>query len=462
MSAIEVQDLSIFAGQQRLLGPVSFKVNTAETLVIMGETGAGKSLIAQAIIGTLPESLHMKGTIRHNGRQIDTLPATQRSHLWGREITMLPQEPWQALDPLMICGRQVAETHQYVAGLSRNEARRQTAQDLSKLGLAEAERRLPGTLSGGMAQRFAFATATAGNAPVLLADEPTKGLDSNRQDQIVALLRDVPKNRGTLIAITHDCAVAAALGGELLVLKDGQIVEQGITQEVLANPQAGYTKQLLGSDPAAWPKSPSGNGGKTLLCAHNLCVGRANIPLVEDLSLNVKAGERIAVCGPSGVGKTSLLDTLAGLLKPLRGRVERATDLGPHAVQKLYQDPPTAFPPHMTLARNLQDVAGQHGVAWERVLEHVGDLGLHPALLERKPDSVSGGELQRISIARALIVKPKVLLADEPTSRLDPVTQRDTLELIEKTSRANNIAIVLVTHSRQIADNWADRSINLT
>ena len=461
MTAIEVQQLSVFVEDQRLLGPVSFAVGKGETLVIMGETGAGKSLIAQAILGTLPPALRMEGTIIHNGRRIDNLDDVDRASIWGREITMLPQEPWRALDPLMPSGRQVEETHQYVAGLSPKQAHEQTSKTLETLGLSEAKQRLPGKLSGGMAQRFAFASATAGRAPILLADEPTKGLDSSRRERIVKLLRDVPSNEGTLIAITHECPVAKELGGFLIVLKDGQVVEKGNTEDVLSDPQADYTKQLIAADPVSWSKLEPSQSGDVLLQPQNLSVSRGNTVLIEDLSFALHAGERLAISGPSGIGKTSLLDVLAGLLKPSSGRVKRTSGLAPHSVQKLYQDPPAAFPPFISLRQNLQDVAQHHNVDWQQVMKHILDLGLHPELLERTPNSVSGGELQRVSIARALLVRPKVLLADEPTSRLDPITQRDTLELIERISRSEGIAVVLVTHSPEIADKWADCTIEL-
>lgn len=162
MTVIDVTDLVVFAGAQRLMGPVTFQLEAGETLVIMGETGAGKSLIAQAILGTLPAALRMEGKIALNGRRVDSLPPAERAAMWGREIATLPQEPWLALDPLMKAWRQVAETHVHVAGRARAEARAQTAKDLVALGLDGAEPRLPSQLSGGMAQRVAFAAATAG------------------------------------------------------------------------------------------------------------------------------------------------------------------------------------------------------------------------------------------------------------------------------------------------------------
>ena len=206
----------------------------------MGETGAGKSLIAQAILGTLPKALRAEGEIFLNSRRVDTLARRERATLWGREITSLPQEPWNALDPLMAAWQQVAETYRFVTRLSAHSARSATSEQLISLGLNGKERRLPSQLSGGMAQRVAFAAATAARAPIVLADEPTKGLDLNRQARIVEMLEKVPNEGGTLIAITHDVSVAKALGGDLIVLRHGQLVEKGPTGDILANPQDEY------------------------------------------------------------------------------------------------------------------------------------------------------------------------------------------------------------------------------
>lgn len=459
--SIAVEALSVFFGATRLLGPVSFRVAAGETLIIMGETGAGKSLTAQAILGTLPKELRAEGKITINGRRVDALSPADRSALWGRDIATLPQEPWRALDPLMRAGRQVAEAHRYVAGLPPEGARRACVRDFEILGLEGSERRLPGTLSGGMAQRVAFAAATAGRAPILLADEPTKGLDRERHARVVGLLAQVPDDGGALLVITHEASVARALGGDIIVLRNGRVIEQGLTHLVLADPQDPYTQDLLAADPQAWPKSEGPEDGAVVLTAKDLAVTRGDRVLIEGFDLTLRAGERVALTGPSGIGKTTLLDTLAGLIAPARGSVQRAEGLGRHAVQKLYQDPPAAFPPHVSLERSLRDVARLHGVTWDRVSEYLTALNLYPDLLERRPDAVSGGELQRISVARALTVGPVVLLADEPTSRLDPITQRQTLEMLAGITKDKGISIVLVTHHAAIAENWAHQSIAL-
>lgn len=460
--AISVDGLCVFAGGTRLLGPVRFDVRAGSTLVIMGETGAGKSLIAQAILGTLPADLRAEGHIAINGRRVESLSPADRAALWGREIASLPQEPWRALNPLMRSGRQVTEAHRHVAGLGREAARRAGVEDFATLGLDGAGPRFPGTLSGGMAQRVAFAAATAGRASILLADEPTKGLDAGRHMRVVGLLQQVPRDGGTLLAITHDASVARSLGGDMLVLRDGRLIEEGRTEDVLANSRDPYTQEFIAADPNAWPAAEMPPPGAVVLTARNLAISRGDHVLIKGFDLSLRAGERVAITGPSGIGKTTLLDTLAGLIAPARGSVERAKDLGRHAVQKLYQDPPAAFPPHIPLDRSLRDSARLNGVGWTHVLNRMSELNLQNGLLERRPDSVSGGELQRISIARALTVGPKVLLADEPTSRLDPITQRQTLELLARIAGEQGIAIILVTHNTAIAEKWAHRSIALS
>jgi len=456
-----VDSLTVTHKGKTLIGPVSFSVAAGQSLVIMGETGAGKSLIAQAIMGALPSELIATGKIMLAGRRIDDLPRKEREVIWGRQLAMLPQEPWRALDPLMVSFNQVYESHRFVSGEKRSASRKVTKQYFNKLSLQDAKRKLPSQLSGGMGQRVAFAAALIGEAPVLLADEPTKGLDANRTDTVMELLKEIPAREGLLIVITHDASVAKHIGGDLLVLKDGDVVETGKTQTVLDAPQHDYTKTLIEADPKNWETAVMHQSSDKLISLEQLVAGRKGTAITPPVDIAFSAGKRIALTGPSGAGKSTLLDTVAGLLKPISGKVTPHTKFNPTDIQKIYQDPPAAFATKISLRKSLADVAKLHGVSWNSVVDMLIRLSIGLELLDRKPDEVSGGELQRIAIARALIVKPKLLLADEPTSRLDPITQKNTMTLLREVTSETGTAVFLVTHDDAIAEKWTSESLTI-
>ena len=454
---LELEGVVVRSAGGALVGPVSLALDTGGCLTVMGETGAGKSLLAHAVIGRLPRGLTSRGRIRVDGGRVDRLAAVERAALWGRTLTLMPQEPWRALNPIMRSGRQVDESYRHVAGLSRRAARAATDADLAELDVLMARSRLPGALSGGMAQRIAFAAAKAGGAPLVIADEPTKGLDADRARTVTALLKRVPDAGGALLSVTHDLRLARRLGGAVVFLKDGAVVETGPAETVFANPSSDYARALLAAEPSAWTLPPAVARDESVLRAENLTVGRGGRALVRNFELELLRSERIAIAGPSGSGKTSLLDTLAGVLRPHSGRVKRGPGLPDTAVQKLYQDPPAAFPERVPLFASIRDVCRRHDVPWSRIQRLLVTLGIAPGHLERRPTEVSGGELQRIALARVLMIRPAVLLADEPTSRLDPITQAAVIRLIAEVAAEHGTAVVLVTHDRAMAEAWTPR-----
>ena len=461
MNALAVENLCVYHRDTCLLGPVSFALQKGECLVIMGETGAGKSLILQAILGILPTGLQAFGEVYLQGNIFDPAQNPAHSKLWGKAISILPQEAWRALDPLMQSWRQVFHSYKQVAEMSSLASKQKTGAELQALGLEQQESRLVSQVSGGMAQRIAFLAARAGGAQVFLADEPTKGLDFARQAQMTKLLQQVQEAGGCLVSVTHDASVAEALGGNLIILKHGKIVEQGYCHRVFAAPQHNYTKQILGANPKNWHTSASSlNTQKLVLEASNIALKRGGKTLFEDCTIKLHQGEKLAICGPSGVGKTSLLDCLTNLLKPQQGSIRLHTT-STYPMQKLYQDPQAAFPPFVLIKTILQDTAKLHNCPWRQVLDYFRELHLEPGLMERLPDAVSGGELQRISLVRALLAKPQILLADEPTSRLDPITQKQTLGFLQKLIHKNAISTILVTHNIPLAEKWADCCIHI-
>ncbi|WP_355661156.1 ABC transporter ATP-binding protein [Halomonas salifodinae] len=458
---LQATNLSIH-GEGVTIAPLDFSLARGGRLTLLGETGSGKSLIAQAIMGTLPKGLGAEGELTIDGDGFAAADGASRRALWGRRLALLPQEPWHALDPTMASGAQVAESHRYLGGLGRRRAREAARRDLAGLGLAGAEGRLPGELSGGMAQRVAFAAASAGGAPIVIADEPTKGLDAPRRDAVVELLAATPARGGALLTITHDIEVARRLGGEVIILRQGQVVERGPAEQLLSAPRSDYARRLLDAEPARWPAPPPppATAGEPILEARGLAKRRGDRELFRDLDLSLKPGEIVGVVGPSGCGKSTLGDLLLGLTERDAGEVTRAPG---HrlAFQKLYQDPPAAFSPHWTLARLLEDLVRRHRLERDAIAPLMARLGLDPALLARRPGEISGGELQRFAILRVLLMEPRFLFADEPTSRLDPITQRDTLALLVELARERHCAVMLVSHDPALIERVCDQRLVL-
>jgi peptide/nickel transport system ATP-binding protein len=462
MTLLQADDVAVFdAAGRALVRPVSLRLEPGEPLVVLGETGSGKSLLAQALMGALPPELSARGRVRIDGVERDAARPEAFRGLWGRAVAALPQEPWLSLDPLMRAGAQVAETHALVRGLSGAAARRAAAADLAALGLgAEAGRRYPHELSGGMAQRVAFAAARAGGGRIVVADEPTKGLDAARRDEVARLLARGLSDGGGLLVITHDLALARMIGGRLIVLRDGAVVESGTTAAVFAAPAASYTRRLLDADPARWPRRAARAAGATVLDCHALTVARGGRTLVEGLELTLRAGEVVGVSGPSGCGKSSLGDALLGLRAPASGAVRRAPDAPRTAFQKLYQDPVAAFAPRRALGPTLSDVARRFGRNAAAIEPLLARLDLTPALLARTPQQVSGGELQRLALLRVMLAEPRFLFADEPTSRLDPITQQGVIGLLGGMAEAG-CAVLLVSHDAALLERTAGRRIAL-
>lgn len=462
MTLLKAEDITVRDGGTTLLAPLSLVLEPGEPLVVLGETGSGKSLMAQALIGTLPPELQAKGRVALGDRVLNAGDPARFRGLWGRVIGVLPQEPWLSLDPLMRTDRQVAEAHALVRGLPGPDALARATADLEALGLVGAVGRYPHQLSGGMAQRVAIAAARAGGAQIVIADEPTKGLDAARRDDVVSLLLSEMGESGGLLVITHDLALARRIGGRLIVLRAGAVVESGTTREIFAAPRAAYTKELFAADPENWsPRRKRAGTGAAVIGAKDLSVARAGRTLFSGLSFEIPAGGILGVTGPSGCGKSSLGDALLELVAPARGTVARTPEAHPFAFQKLYQDPVAAFPRKQSLGKTLRDTLGLTKGQHPNIGTLLDALGLDPCLLARRPGAVSGGELQRFALLRILLRQPSFVFADEPTSRLDPITQAKVIELLIRTAEQDNVALMLVSHDHALIRNTGDAVLSL-
>lgn len=461
MNDLATNDLSIHAADGAIVSNVSLSLGRGRPLTLLGESGSGKSLVAQAIMGNLPTGVHATGSVFFKGLDLLQESAAERRQRWGRSIGLLPQEPWLALDPTMRVGPQIAEVHRYIKGKTAIDSVAATRQNLAEVSLASAEALYPFQISGGLGQRAAIAIAHAADTELLIADEPTKGLDAALRDSVTARLRSEMEAGRLLLTITHDVAVARALGGTIGVMLDGKLVEYGPAEKLLEEPEHAYTKSLLAAEPLQWERRTAATSGKTVVAAQGLEKRFGDRVPFSGFDIEIAAGEIVSIVGPSGCGKTTIGNILIGLIKPDAGVVVRDGEMSPLRFQKLYQDPPAAFAPHQTIRRGLKDLARLHGKDWGEIEALCGRLRLPDALLDRLPGQVSGGELQRFALLRTLLLDPAFLFADEATSRLDPVSQQDVMTFLQEIIEETGLAVLLVTHDRDLAEKVSTRLIKL-
>ncbi len=459
-TVLRVQDLGIHLKPshalpegRKLLQGCSFELRAGERLTLVGESGAGKSLLAQAIMGTLPGVMQVSGQVQIVGRETNgQRPRTQP--LWGKQIVMLPQEPWTALNPVMRLRTQVAEAGRFASGHAWTVAFQKADQHLAALGLSHAGRQWLHQVSGGMAQRVGIACASQSDARVLIADEPTKGLDASACEQVAQLLGSAQQQGQALLTITHDLDLALRLGGRVAVMRQGTIVETGEVAAVLAAPEHAYTRELVAAQPRHWPmlaRPRSRAQGNEVIAADQVSVQFDDRAVLQGASLPIAEGASVAVVGPSGSGKTTLGNVLLGLLKPRQGSVRRRAGVPAWRFQKLYQDPVASFAPGQTIRRGLQDLLHLHHLDATPMGTWLQRLRLTDDLLDRLPSDVSGGELQRLAILRAMLLQPVFVFADEPTSRLDALTQRETMVALCEAMAESACAMLLVSHDPHLA-----------
>jgi peptide/nickel transport system ATP-binding protein len=456
--------LSLRHAGQRVLDDVSLEIRQGESLCLVGASGGGKSLIAAAIAGLLPACMQATGQVHLGGEVRQAADQAGLRSLWHRQSCLLPQEPSAALAPLL---RAVDQVRLDPPRLSRPAAR----EFLARFGLDRtAARRLPAELSGGMAQRLLSALVARSQAGLLIVDEPTKGLDPSRRADIVAMLVALREAGRALLVITHDLDVVRALGGRLAVLDGGAIAEAGPSETRLAAPHSRFLRACLAAEPAHWRITRKAAFGDIVAAADSLVIARDRRTLAGPLALSLKQGQITALLGASGVGKTTLGDTLLGLERAAAGQIrwfgrplDRLTRRSfRQRFQKLHQDPTAVFPATRTFGDGLADLhrltGGDVAARTDTLLEH---LRVSRDLLARRPGEVSGGEAQRLALVRLLAVRPALLVADEPSSRLDLPTQAETMLLLRTLADETQLSVLLITHDENAAAAIADHRLAL-
>ncbi|WP_400160334.1 ABC transporter ATP-binding protein [Arthrobacter sp. BPSS-3] len=478
------------AGDVYAVKDVSLEVNPGEVVAIVGESGSGKTVTAKTILGLLPETAISSGAVLINGNNVISVGASKLREIRGRDVAMVFQEPSTALNPVFTVGWQIAEGIRAHAGrnggkVSAKDAKARAVEALRKVGIPDPETRVnyyPHQFSGGQKQRVVIAAALALNPGLIVADEPTTALDVTVQAEILELLRDLRDQYGTsIVLITHNMGVVADLADRVVVMYQGDVVEEATSRVLFAEPKQDYTKKLLAAVPHLGRNSASAGmterahqGGKVLVEARDLTIeypGRLGSPAfkaVDRVNFTLSEGEVFGLVGESGSGKTTIGRAIAGLNKTTGGSLkvldyemlnlkERSFKPLRKQIGFVFQDPAASFNPQLTIGECIAEPLVIHGKptpaqARQRTRELLESVQLPAAYADRYPHELSGGQRQRASLARALILNPKLLIADEPTSALDVSVQAKVLELFKDIQAEFGFACLFISHDLAVVD----------
>ncbi len=487
---LEVRNLSVAlpAGGDRVhaVEKVNFTVNPGEIVCLVGESGSGKSVIAFTVMGLLAKALKpTSGEILLEGENILTADETRLRELRCTRMSMIFQEPMTALNPVMTCGEQIDEVLRTHTNLDNAQRKAKIIAILARVKLPEPERiyaSYPHQLSGGQRQRIMIAMALVLDPVLLIADEPTTALDVTTQAEILKLIAELQEGQGTgVLFITHDFGVVAEIAHRVAVLRWGELVEMGPTEQILSKPVQAYTKMLISSVPSIHPAHRGGRkDGATVLRTEKLgkiysgsgFFQKARVvKAAVDVDLDIRRGETLGIVGESGSGKSTVARCIARLIDPTEGKVFlgdteigkiSASKLRPHRrrVQIVFQDPYRSLNPRITVGDSIIEGPMNFGLsrneAMARARKLMETVRLDPNALDRYPHQFSGGQRQRICIARALAMEPELLIADEAVSALDVSVQKQVLELLDEIRKRLNLAVLFITHDLRVAAQICD------
>lgn len=490
MSLLRVQDLTIAydSSEAPAVAGISLEVDAGEAVGLVGESGAGKSQTALALMGLLPGNAQTSGSITIDGTEIVGAGGKTLQALRARKVSMVFQDPATALNPYVRVGDQLKLIVKHHKLAERGNVRSRCIELLELVGLPDPERQYrsyPHQLSGGMRQRALIAAALIGEPDLLIADEPTTALDVTVQAQILELLKTLRRDLNlALLLITHDLGVIFNSCDRLLVMDHGHIIEQGECRAVLANPQQQHTARLVEAVPdfSRQAASTERESGERMLSIDKLTVRFTDrrrgkhgyVVAVDSVSIDVMQGETLAIVGESGSGKTSLARSVAGLLPGQQGsvrlgdqtlawRTEARDKSLRRGLQMVFQDPVASLNPSMSVQRIIAEPLGVHCAELDpaRVRDEVGKMlqrvGLHAELAARLPHELSGGQAQRVAIARALIAGPRLLVCDEALAALDGTVRGEILDLLAAEKTRGNMTMIIITHDLGVVHEIADR-----
>ncbi len=484
-----------------------------EIHALVGESGAGKTTVGNALMGLLEAPGRVRaGSVAIAGRNVDFSTGIASGIVQGRDVGAIFQDPMTSLNPLFTIEDQIGETLRFHLGLDRDARRQRTLELLRAVGIPEPERRLkayPHQLSGGQRQRVVIAAALSCGPKLLVADEPTTALDVSVQAQILDLVRGLVREHGLgVLLVTHNMGVVAEVAERVTVMRHGKCVESGPAAKVLATPSHAYVRGLIAAVPridkrlrrfeTVGDETPdAGNARRELrdryktaaaplpqaaLVVENLVVeygagklfglgGKSGFRAVDGVSFEVARGEIFGIVGESGCGKTTVANAIVGLVRPTGGTIRFAGQaLGAkpplglkRALQMIFQDPYASLNSRMQIGATLAEPMRFHGVAADRADAAARSamllraVGLDPSAAERYPFAFSGGQRQRLSIARALASEPQLVVCDEPTSSLDVSVQAQILNLLKDLRDATGLTLLFISHDLAVVRQMCDR-----
>ncbi len=501
---LQVEDLSIgFGNNPPIITGVNFSVNRGETLALVGESGSGKTITCRSILRVLPKAAVIHGgTARFTSgdKSYEMLSMDERTlrDVRGDQISMIFQEPMHSLSPLHKIGHQVAEVLTLHRGHSKASAKKEVIEKFERVGFKQPKRAFsayPFELSGGMRQRAMIAMAMIAKPDLLIADEPTTALDVTTQAQVLDLIKGLQEETGmAVIFVTHDLGVVANIADKVVVLRKGRVMESGPCEDVIGNPGHAYTKKLLAAAPAI-PHEAEPTAArvvedpvlqleginKTFLSRSGSFFGKTReIEAVRAVNFTVERGKTFAIVGESGSGKSTVAkialgaqpaDDDGGVVRYWAKKGEPPVEVGnldargrrkfQREAQMVFQDPFSSLSPRMQIIDTLTEPLVIHGIGSrseqkDRAAWLLEKVGLDKNMLRRFPHAFSGGQRQRLSIARALALNPSLLVCDEPTSALDLSVQAQVLELLEEIRDEFGLSYLFISHDLAVVARIAD------
>ena len=476
---LKIENLSVSFGKNDAVKNISFGINKGETVALVGESGSGKSITALATVNLIDQAANISGSVKYCEKEIINSNSKDLRKIRGNDVSFIFQEPMTSLNPLHTIERQLSESLKLHQGLKGPKVLEKILDLLAKVGIDEAHKRVtnyPHQLSGGQRQRVMIAMALANKPDLLIADEPTTALDVTIQAQILELLAKIQKSEGMgMLFITHDLSVVRRIADRVCVMKGGEIVEEGVTNEIFESPKHAYTKKLLNAEPSGIPRPIIANAAK-VIDIKNLRIWFpivkgilrkvvGNVKAVNNANLNISEGETLGIVGESGSGKTTLALAIMRLIsskghitfmgKKLDGLTNNQLKPIRREIQMVFQDPYGSLSPRFTIEQIIAEGLDVHnlneGQNRRKMVENIlVEVGLEKEMIDRYPHEFSGGQRQRIAIARAMILKPKLLILDEPTSALDMTVQVQIVKLLRDLQIKYSLAYLFISHDLRV------------